>query len=379
MFEYLVPSSTRRKLLAALWKDGARGTASSLARRTGVPVGASYGELRAMSRAGLARESVESGRVVYEAERDSPYATALRQLVAPPPKAAKSKRPLAAHWEAVRTELAARGAPLWRGGSDATASGTPLEELLAQASELARHDPSVAKVLPHVFLQAKSELSFDRLERALTEHKQKHAAGFLLAVAGELSGDATVSAWAERLRDKRRTKRADYFAEASSKRLQALAERNTPALARAWNFRLNMSLDDFRSVMDKFPERVGREPAPALRGSAVSARASVGAPRPDRAERYHLVLSKLVRASQADLAVCREMHERKALELDVLVQRYLAEMNHAIGRQADRDQSLIAAIEFMWDSGSADGAQQLIERSRAGTKRKGGARRRTIG
>jgi hypothetical protein len=87
-------------------------------------------------------------------------------------------------------------------------------------------------------------------------------------------------------------------------------------------------------------------------------------------DRYDLVLSKLVRASQADLAVCREMHEHKALELAVLVQRYLEEMNHAIGRQADRDQNLIAAVEFTWDSASADGAQQLIERGRAATRRR---------
>jgi hypothetical protein len=82
-------------------------------------------------------------------------------------------------------------------------------------------------------------------------------------------------------------------------------------------------------------------------------------------DRYDLVLSKLVRASQADLVVCREIHDHKALEFDVLLRRYLDEMNHAIGRQADRDQNLVAAVEFIWDERTADRAQQMIEQHRA--------------
>lgn len=82
-------------------------------------------------------------------------------------------------------------------------------------------------------------------------------------------------------------------------------------------------------------------------------------------DRYDLVLSKLVRASQADLVVCKEIHEHKALNVTALVRRYVEEMNHAIGRHADRDQNLIAAVEFMWDAATADHAERLIERSRA--------------
>ena len=81
-------------------------------------------------------------------------------------------------------------------------------------------------------------------------------------------------------------------------------------------------------------------------------------------DRYDLVLSKLVRASQADLVVCKEIHDHKPLDSHVLVQRYLEEMEHAIGRRADRDQNLIAAVEFLWDSASADRAQQVVERYR---------------
>jgi hypothetical protein len=62
--------------------------------------------------------------------------------------------------------------------------------------------------------------------------------------------------------------------------------------------------------------------------------------------------------------VCGEIHDHKPLELDVLLRRYLDEMNHAIGRQADRDQNLMAAVEFIWDEPTADRAQQMIEQHR---------------
>ena len=79
------------------------------------------------------------------------------------------------------------------------------------------------------------------------------AAGFLLAVASAVSNDKQLRGWSEQLRDRRRSKPSDFFEGSSSKRLRELAERNTPALARAWNYRLNMTLADFRSVADKFP------------------------------------------------------------------------------------------------------------------------------
>jgi hypothetical protein len=251
VLEYLVPSKVRRQLLELLWRDHARGTASSLARQAGLAFGASYLELQAMAQAGLAQEALEGGRVLYEANTQSPYASTLRKLVASVAEAPKRPEPNA-HWEAVRTELVTRGAVLWARQRKG-APKVPLEVLVAEACELAHHDASVAKVLPHFLLQKKDELSFERLEQALAERKEKHAAGLLLAIAAALSGDVVLADWAERLRDKRRTKVVDFFAGKSSARLRQLADRNTPDLARSWNYRLNLRLEDFRSVLEKFP------------------------------------------------------------------------------------------------------------------------------
>jgi hypothetical protein len=86
-------------------------------------------------------------------------------------------------------------------------------------------------------------------------------------------------------------------------------------------------------------------------------------------DRYDLVLSKLVRASQTDLVVCNEIHEHAPLNARTLVERYLDEMSHAVGRQADRDQNLIAAIELMWDATVADWAQMTVDARRAKERR----------
>ncbi len=51
----------------------------------------------------------------------------------------------------------------------------------------------------------------------------------------------------------------------------------------------------------------------------------------------------------------------------MLVERYLEEMQHAIGRQADRDLCLLAGVEVIWDSTTADLAQKQVERHRANT------------
>jgi hypothetical protein len=43
-------------------------------------------------------------------------------------------------------------------------------------------------------------------------------------------------------------------------------------------------------------------------------------------------------------------------------------MKHAIGRPADLDQNLIAAIELIWDERSADRAQAVVEEHRASAR-----------
>jgi hypothetical protein len=81
-------------------------------------------------------------------------------------------------------------------------------------------------------------------------------------------------------------------------------------------------------------------------------------------DRYDLVLSKLIRATQTDLLVCKEMQDHKPLDPAELIQRYVTEMKYAIGRAEDRDHNFVAAIEFIWDESMADRARQKLEQAR---------------
>jgi hypothetical protein len=85
-------------------------------------------------------------------------------------------------------------------------------------------------------------------------------------------------------------------------------------------------------------------------------------------DRYDLALSKLLRATQPDLDICKEMHTSNPLDPKVLLDRYLAEMGHAIGSEADHDQNLVAAVEFLWDEATADRAQQQVDAHRRNLK-----------
>ena len=250
MLGYLVTSKTRKKLLEALWVDRSVGTVSSLARHAGTPVGASYDELSAMAEAGLARSSVQSGRVVYEANWGSPYAKAFQKLLSAPGPRQQQAGPDEAQ-QVVRDELSVLGAALWASKPNVR-SKWPLEVALAKGCALSHHDPSVAKVMPHLLAQKKDELDFQRFESALLENHEKHTAGFFLAVAAKVTGDRQLAKWSQRLRDKRRTKLVDFTAAPTTGFVRQLADRNTPALAKRWNYRLNMGLEDFEAVFRKF-------------------------------------------------------------------------------------------------------------------------------
>ncbi len=206
-----------------------------------------------MTQVGLARERFEDGRRTYEANRAGPYARAIQQLVRrqaepKPTQPAAGARDTAD--DALRSALVAHGAALW-GAPMADSAERSLEEVVVQACDLARRDPTVARILPALLVRQRDALDLSRLQRAVAKHGHKHETGLFLALAAELSDDQTLAAWAEELRDKRRVKTQDFFASATSPRLQRLAERNTPAVARAWHFRLNMPLEAFRTTLER--------------------------------------------------------------------------------------------------------------------------------
>ncbi|MEW5849050.1 MAG: hypothetical protein AB2A00_09550 [Myxococcota bacterium] len=184
---------------------------------------------------------------VFRANPDHPDAALLRQLV--------QRRPVSPprdeHAETVRGWLRDLGAPLVNGRA---ATPAPSEEdALADALKLAHRDASVARVLPLCLWYHRNHVDVARLGDRARADGEKHALGFMLDLTAEVCGDKRFAQWARELRDRRRRVVRDFFHGApTSRRARELAERNTPDVARRWGYRMNMDLENFRALFQKF-------------------------------------------------------------------------------------------------------------------------------
>jgi hypothetical protein len=247
MFEYLVTSSVRRRLLALLWTEQARGSVRELAERAGVAYAAAYRELREMVRQGLATGAVADGVEQYSAATNFPDADLVHRLLATRPRTPVRRD----EQQAVeRGRLRSLGAPL--PVDPAPVQDAELEEALVAGVELARRDPTVATVLPVVFWKQRGELDRERLEAVARKAKEKHAVGFVLALTGELSGDRKLSRLAEQFRDARVTRLRPFFELPDTRSARDTAERRSPEVARRWGYTLNLDLESLRSQFEKF-------------------------------------------------------------------------------------------------------------------------------
>jgi len=233
-------------MLELLWRHGAAGSASDLAKQARVSFSSAYRELTLMKEFGLVAVRVEDGREVYSAATDHRDAELLRRLVESRPSSAPPDDPACA---AVRRRVRALGAPL-----AVPAEPVPedqREEALVDAVRLARRDATLARVLPVALAAQWKTLDRDRLERSAVRAKEKHTVGFFLALTAELLGDRVLRGWAARFRDHRVKTLRPFFALPSARMGKDLVERRTPQLAREWGYSMDLSLDSFQSAFAK--------------------------------------------------------------------------------------------------------------------------------
>jgi hypothetical protein len=244
VLQYLVSSKARRRLLVILWKDGQQGSVAELAKRAGVAFGQAHAELREMQLQQIVRSARVDGREVFWANESHPEAGTLRALVAaevprPSPPTADDDR--------TRSQLVSLGAPL---------SGVRMVEVepdervaaLARGVQLTRRDPVVARALPLAVWNLRDSVNARALEDLLHLPAEHHAAGFFLELTGELGGDRRLVGVAESLRDRRMTSVQPFFQLPTTKRN---VTRPFP-LAEKWGFEMNVDLDSFRTLFDKF-------------------------------------------------------------------------------------------------------------------------------
>jgi hypothetical protein len=250
-----VTSAARRELLRILWRDGAIGTVSELARLSGVAFASAYRELNAMKQVGLVSVERSAGASeIFRANRASPVAAAIETLVGHATR--RGAAGVAARKEAppeddeLRRRLRTLGAPLLVDA--APARGAPPPELvIAEGARLARRDATLARALPVVIWRQREHLDWDRLRHEGRRVGEKHALGFFVELTGELGGDARLADEAAPLRDRRVRQLHDFFVGQKSAYERRLAELHTPAAARRWGFRMNQELESFVSTFQK--------------------------------------------------------------------------------------------------------------------------------
>lgn len=154
--------------------------------------------------------------------------------------------------ELVQAWLAHLGAPLYGSTAVEASEVPPPERVFSEALPLARREAAVARALPFALYRTRKRLDFGLLRRLAKERGQGRTLGFFLDLAAELSGDRSLAREARPLiREARRRERASQFFKLRSATERRLAELKTPAVARRWGFRMNMSADSFASMFRK--------------------------------------------------------------------------------------------------------------------------------
>jgi len=248
-FEYLVPSRARRQLLSTLWEHPKGLSVRALSREAGVAYSAVHRELSGMTRAELVQRRGEGKANVHRWNRRNPAARRLERLFSTDSRRSRLELdPDTVSWNLKRWD-----APLLEPGTPG--KELSLDETLARALSLARSRPEVARVWPVVIAKHSSEVDLPRLQVLANRLGQKKALGFFLALSGHLLSDRQLARAASRLRDGRYKRLEDFFRLDRGKRARTLAERNTPALATRWLYRMNMPIEDFEATFRKFVER----------------------------------------------------------------------------------------------------------------------------
>ena len=77
-------------------------------------------------------------------------------------------------------------------------------------------------------------------------------------------------------------------------------------------------------------------------------------------DKYDLVLSKAIRGYQKDFDAIRSLHARDPVDEDVLVNRYLKEMNEVIGDRRVIDQNFLNLIDHLYGEVEAERVNELL-------------------
>jgi hypothetical protein len=150
----------------------------------------------------------------------------------------------------VRVALAALGSPV--GAPRRNPPPADLEATLADGLVLAHRDATLARTMPLVLWRQRDRFDLDRLVAQASRRGERSALGLFLELAGRLGHERTLAKAARRLQAGRRRPARHFFEGAYGPYAMAAARRNTPRVARRWGYLMNMPVDSFRTLFEKF-------------------------------------------------------------------------------------------------------------------------------
>lgn len=256
--DLLFKSSKHQNLFHLLFVQGEELSGFALSELTALPYATIHAELERLKSAGLLKSQKVGRSVLYRSIMDEATVNLLARLLGSTVSPSQaSSPPRAITDELVRASLQGYGAPLIL-ESLPEGAHLQLEEAVVRGALLAKTDPVVARVLPVVLSQNAKKLDSGKLLVLSRKLRAKQELGFLIALTYELSRIRKLGELARKLKDNRIKDERDFFAGQKSSAFQKqLTERNTPKLAKKWKFRMNMSLETFRSTFERFNQAAG--------------------------------------------------------------------------------------------------------------------------
>jgi hypothetical protein len=115
----------------------------------------------------------------------------------------------------------------------------------------AEGDPSVTRALPVLLWRPRGDLDMAKLCRLAQAKGRERTLGFFLDLAARLSGDRRFRSAATALRPSSLRASTNFFTNHQGPLARALADKNTPPVARSWGYRMNMGMDAFESMFAK--------------------------------------------------------------------------------------------------------------------------------
>lgn len=239
----LFQSRTRTAVLDLLFRQGLSATVSELARRSWLTPRSVAMEVRNLLGLGLVTVEAVGGADQVKPNLTHPAAPHIQALLCIPADPATEK----AGDQQLRETLAAFGAPL---AGERPQEHMNLEDAIVAGLQAARCDGTLLRVLPVVLAKNLDHLDWQALKEGARRRKLKAELGLLVELTADLLDRPELRRQVVDLRDRRR-RVARYFPQARNEFERRLAQERSPAVARRWGFFMNMSVESFRSCLER--------------------------------------------------------------------------------------------------------------------------------